>query len=120
MTNIILMSLVLVTNQQQAVVGGANGKALIATQEIVAQKLELGFMSHGKPVSIGEFSKVLSTRLTTNAVTIAMPAPPTSMLIPAVTNAPPVLVDTNSIGYRRRMEREQRFKTNTPPAQPAK
>jgi hypothetical protein len=120
MTNIILLSLTLATNHQQAVVGQANGKALLADQETVAQTIQLGYVSHGKPISIGDFSRVLSTRLTTNAVLIAMPAPPTSMPIPPVTNAAPTISNTNSPGYKRRLEREQhtRSTTNAPPMKP--
>jgi hypothetical protein len=134
MTNIVLLSLTLVTNQQQAIVGQSGGKALLASQETVAQQIELGYLKRdSKPVSIGTFSKVISTRLVTNAVPIAMPAPPTSIPVPPVapspmppaipsrTDAPRVssAVNTNAPGYKRRLEREARMRgTNTPTAKP--
>ncbi len=132
MTNIVLLSLVLVTNSQHAIVGQANGKALLATQETVSQKISLGYLDHGKPVLIGDFLKVLSTLLTTNAVPIAMPAPPSSLPMPPTTNAPLVAVpnrgtnayevaypgmNTNSPAYRHWLERKQRMRgTNGIPA----
>jgi len=123
MTNLIILSIVLTTNSQQAIVGESNGKALVATQEIIAQRVELGYMHRGKPISIGDFSRVIGTpRLTTNAVPFAFtprPAVPTnaSPIRPQVaTNAPPQ-PNTNSPAYQRRLEREQRMRptTNAPP-----
>jgi hypothetical protein len=125
MTNLIILSIVLTTNSQQAIVGESNGKALVATQEIVAQRVELGYMQRGKPISIGDFSRVIGTpRLITNAVPFAFtprpPAPATNATVAVrpSTNAP-ATINTNSPGYQRRLEREQRMRpaTNAPPQQ---
>jgi len=109
------------TNSQQAIVGESNGKALVATQEIVAQRVELGYMHRGKPISIGDFSRVIGTpRLTTNAVPFAFtprpPAPATNATVAVrpSTNAP-ATVNTNSPAYQRRLEREQRHQLMTDP-----
>ncbi len=110
-TNLVILSVSLLTNQQQAIVGESQGKALIASQETVVQR------------TITLEDVVLSSRVSTNAVGFAFPqskAPPTMPpAIPSQTNAPNLQAsNTNSPAFKRRLEREQRMKpsTNTPPA----
>lgn len=113
MTNLIILSISLATNQQQAIVGEANGKALIASQETVVQKVDLGYIKGGRPISIGEFSRIIGTpRLTTNAVAFAFaPRPAATTPEVAPTNNPvarpqptPRTENTNSPAFRRKQE----------------
>jgi hypothetical protein len=88
----------------------------------------LGYMHRGKPVSIGDFSRVIGTpRLITNAVPFAFtPRPPAPAANATVAVRPstnsPAIRDTNSPAYRHRLEREQRMRptTNAPPVQQTK
>jgi len=124
MTNLIIFSISLVTNSQQAVVGESNGKALIASQETVVQKVDLGYVKGGRPISIGEFSRIIGTpRLTTNAVAFAFA--PRSATTPEVapTNKPaahpqPITrpENTNSPFFKRKQEFLKQT-TNAPPQQ---
>jgi hypothetical protein len=124
MTNLIILSISLVTNQQQAVVGESNGKALIASQETVVQKVDLGYLKGGRPISIGEFSRIIGTpRLTTNAVAFAFA--PRSATTPEVapTNKPaahpqPIThpENTNSPFFKRKQAFLKQT-TNAPPQQ---
>jgi len=126
MTNLIILSISLVTNQQQAVVGESNGKALIASQETVVQKVDLGYVKGGRPISIGEFSRIIGTpRLTTNAVAFAFAPRPTTAPEVAPTNNHPVArpqpavrpaENTNSPSFRRKQELLKQT-TNAPPQQ---
>jgi len=126
LTNVIILSSSLISTNQQAIVGESNGRALIATQEMMIQQVELGYMKGGKPISIGSFSRIVgSPRLTTNAVPFAFTPRPSSIVNP--TNAAPALPqvatnaptrpNTNSPAFQRRLEREQRMRpsTNAPP-----
>jgi len=112
-TNLVILSVSLVTNSQQAIVGESNGKALLASQETVIQRT----------ITLEDI--VLKSAVTTNFVGFAFPprpaTPPTNV---ATTNKPPTL-NTNSPAYRYRLEHEQRTKrmkpsTNAPPVQQIK
>jgi len=104
MTNIFILSLSLMTNSQQAVIGQTNGKALIAAQETVVRRT----------VTVEDV--LVSSRTTTNAVAIAF-APP----VANISTNPPRPINTNSPAFKRRLEREQRMKaTNAPPVQQTK
>jgi len=125
MTNLIILSISLVTNSQQAVVGESNGKALIASQETVVQKVDLGYVKGGRPISIGEFSRIIGTpRLTTNAVAFAFTPRPAATPEVAPTNnpiarqQPPVRSseNTNSPSFKRKQELLKQT-TNAPPQQ---
>jgi hypothetical protein len=101
-TNIVILATSLITNSQQAIVGEANGKALIASQETVIQR------------TITLEDVVLRSAVTTNFVGFAFPPRPTITPNNAVatTNKPPP-INTNSPAFKRRLEREQRMKPST-------
>ena len=107
-TNLVILATSLITNSQQAIVGEANGKALLASQETVIQR------------TITLEDVVLRNAVTTNFVGFAFPprpaTPPTNPV--ATTNKPPT-INTNSPAFKRKLEREQRMKpnTNAPPQQ---
>jgi len=123
-TNVIVLATSIISTNQQAIVGESNGRALIATQEMMIQQVELGYMKRGKPVSIGSFSRIVgSPRLTTNAVPFAFtPRPGTPETVPtnnpAIRPSPqpvaPLLQNTNSPAFRHRQEFLKR-QTNAPP-----
>jgi hypothetical protein len=129
-TNLVTLSITLLTNSQQAIVGEANGKALVASQETVIQR------------TITLEDVVLRSALTTNFVGFAFPprptTPPERILSraseEAVLRGPPMerevplnlgntntprTINTNSPAFKRRLEREQRLRpsTNAPPQQ---
>jgi hypothetical protein len=117
MTNVIILSLTLVTNLQQAIVGESQGKALVASQETVIRR------------TITLEDVVLTSTVTTNAIGFAFPKPaPAAPFHPPgpLTNKPAINTDspiyTNSPAYKRRLEREQRLRpaTNAPPVQQTK
>jgi len=106
-TNLVILSVSLVTNSQQAIVGESNGRAMLASQETVIQR------------TITLEDVMLKSAITTNLVGFALPprpaATPTNVM--ATTNKPPS-GNTNSPAFKRRLEREQRMKsTNAPPQQ---
>ena len=107
-TNLVILSVSLVTNSQQAIVGESNGRALLASQETVIQR------------TITLEDVMLKSAITTNLVGFALPPRPatTPTNVVANTNKPPTL-NTNSPAFKRRLEREQRMKpnTNAPPQQ---
>jgi len=127
-TNLVILSVSLVTNSQQAIVGESNGKALLASQETVIQR------------TITLEDVVLRSAVTTNFVGFAFPprpaaTPPSNLPTDALnnprrngygvasnTNVPPAAINTNSPAFKRRLEREQRMKpsTNAPPQQQTK
>lgn len=105
-TNIVVLSVVLVTNLQQAIVGESQGKALIASQETVVQRT----------ISLEDI--VLRSTVTTNAVGFAFAKPPPTVTVESPTNV--VTLSTNDVrapAFKRRLEREQRMRpsTNAPP-----
>ena len=110
-TNIVILATSLITNNQQAIVGESNGKALIASQETVVQR------------TITLEDVVLRSAVTTNFVGFAFQPRPASAPtnVVATTNKPPA-INTNSPAFKRRLEREQRMKpnTNAPPQQQTK
>jgi hypothetical protein len=125
MTNLIILSISLVTNQQQAVVGESNGKALIASQETIVQRVDLGYMKGARPISIGEFSRIIGQpRLTTNAIAFAFPPKPVATEIqnaptnkPLASPQPPARTEnTNSPAFKRKQELLKQT-TNAPPQQ---
>jgi len=101
-TNLVILATTLITNSQQAIVGEANGKALLASQETIIQR------------TITLEDVVLRSTMTTNFVGFAFPARPATAPtnVVATTNKPPT-VNTNSPAFKRRLEREQRMKPNT-------
>jgi len=107
-TNLVILSVSLVTNSQQAIVGESNGRAMLASQETVIQR------------TITLEDVMLRSAITTNLVGFALPPRPaaTPTNVVANTNKPPTL-NTNSPAFKRRIEREQRMKpsTNAPPQQ---
>ena len=107
-TNLVILSVSLVTNSQQAIVGESNGRAMLASQETVIQR------------TITLEDVMLKSAITTNLVGFALPPRPaaTPTNVVANTNKPPTL-NTNSPAFKRRIEREQRMKpsTNAPPQQ---
>ena len=107
-TNLVILSVSLVTNSQQAIVGESNGRAMLASQETVIQR------------TITLEDVMLRSAITTNLVGFALPPRPaaTPTNVVANTNKPPTL-NTNSPAFKRRLEREQRMKpsTNAPPQQ---
>jgi hypothetical protein len=137
MTNIILLSLTLVTNQQQAIVGQSAGKAHLATQEVISQRAELGYVVDGKTIPLGALLSVVGTSISTNLIPIVMQpgfgvppsggrageaatgvkvpsAPSPSAILPAKAGTPNL--NTNSPGFKRRMEREARMRGTNAPA----
>jgi hypothetical protein len=111
-TNLVTLSITLLTNSQQAIVGEANGKALVAVQDTVIRR------------TITLEDVVLTSTVTTNAIGFAFPQRPAVLSTNApVTVAPPSTIPTNimtnSSAHKRRLEREQRMRslTNAPPQQ---
>ncbi len=118
LTNLVVLSIALVTNSQQAIIGEANGKALVASQETIVQR------------TITLEDVVLRSTVSTNVIGFAFPRvqpPTTQTLVPTNLTMSPELSktvrdlqrDTNSPAYKHRLEREQRMKpqTNAPPVQ---
>lgn len=105
MTNLIVLSYVLVTNPvQQAIIGQTNGQAIVVNQEYVEAVTEVGFKSKKGFVPVGESRKVQSVKTWTNLARVAIPPS-----VPA-----PAMPSTNAMprGQLMRLQRE-RERTNT-------
>lgn len=105
MTNLIVLSYVLVTNPvQQAIIGQTNGQAIVVNMEHIEAVTEVGFKSKKGFVSVGESRKVQSVKTWTNLARVAIPP---SVPAPATPST-----NTMSRGQLMRLQRE-RERTNT-------
>lgn len=101
-TNLVILSSVLLTNSQQAIIGEAGGKALVASQETIVQRT----------ITLEDI--VLSSRVSTNAIGFAFQRPPESSTVQALPSPPSHLAPTNLPSEHLKTDAIQVLNTNSP------